>query len=180
MFFITDFIRIDLLASIGVYSLFYFIVLLFFRKNQKLKAFDTNVIQVVVYGGVLWFALYSIEMFFWLQANESQYWYVIWIQGLFWFLASQLLRIQFVQKFLIPRLLVAILLLVNIETFDIIAILLSKGHLPSTWMRTDGIMWDVYWGELILSFLFKICLFLSVVFIYGFVKEKIIERYRAN
>lgn len=142
MVFITDFVRIDLLATIGIYSLFYFLLLPFFRKNQQLKAFDANAIQVVIYGGVLWIVLFFLEMFFWLLTNESQYWFVIWIQGLFWFLASQLLRIQFVQKYLFPRLLVAVLLLVNLETFDIIAILLSKGHLPSTWMRADGIVWE--------------------------------------
>ncbi|MGY6647819.1 hypothetical protein [Wenyingzhuangia sp. IMCC45574] len=173
MVFITDFIRIDLLATIGVYSLFYFLLLPFFRKNQQLKAFDANAIQVVIYGGVLWIVLFSLEMFFWLLTNESQYWFVIWIQGVFWFLASQLLRIQFVQKYLFPRFLVAVLLLVNLEIFDIIVILLSKGRLPSTWMRADGVVWDVYLGEFILGFLFKICLFLSVVFLYAFVKERV-------
>lgn len=169
---IIDFIRIDFFSTIGIYSIIYFVVRLFY-KNNKLKEFDSSAIETIINGGIIWAILFFVESILVSRKSESMYIYVLWIQGFFWFLATQLLRISFFRTFLIPRLFIFILLVVNLETFDIIAILLSKGHLPSTWSHYENISIDISTIDFILGFFLKISLFIAIVYSYSFIKVKV-------
>jgi hypothetical protein len=185
--FFLEFIRVDLIIGFGWYSIFFFTLILFSFKKEFLKEFDKYACRTIVYLGVLygiiWF-LASILNYF-IEMDEEQkaqfirrltgkYSFGLWFQTLFWFSLTQLLRFQFVRKYLLLRLMICIFFILTFERFVIIYTSFQSDYLPSSWtLYNYG--FGVTWWRIILSALVKMIVFILLVFVCKYLKNSKIK-----
>lgn len=104
--FLTHLIRIDILFSFGYYSVLFFILKISLKKKERLLEFDKYACKLVVYIGIIYFALwfFNVVFYYFNDANENEkiefiqrltgkYSFGIWGQPVFWLALTQLLRI---------------------------------------------------------------------------------------
>ena len=116
--FILDFIRVDLIIGFGWYSILFFIFRLFKYQKELLTEFDKNACKTLIFLGILfaiiWLTLVTFTYFGIMNEEEKtqfirrltgQYSFGYWLQPLFWLILTQLVRLHFVRRFLIFRLL---------------------------------------------------------------------------
>ncbi len=172
--FLTDFIRIDIFVGFGWYSMLYFLLKWVVKDKTVISDFDKSAVQLVVYGGFIWLTLWLTKTgFFYLESEINRVKYsghVGWIEAIFWFLLTQLYRINPVRRFLVFRILISLLFLLTVERFVILLTLFHRDYLPDTW----GLFSDFEDGffALLLVVLIKIGFFLLTVSLYRFVMGK--------
>ena len=160
---------------------------MFSYKKEFLKEFDKYACRTIVYLGflyiIVWF-LASILNYFsevdeeqkaqFIQRLTGKYTFGIWFQPLFWFGLTQLLRFQFVKKYLLLRLIICIFFILTFERFVIIYTSFQNDYLPSSWtLYNYGL--EITWWQIILSSLIKMIEFTLVVFIYKYLKNSKIK-----
>jgi hypothetical protein len=184
--FILDFIRIDLIIGFGWYSIFFFILCLFKHKKEFIVEFDKNACKTVILLGILfvfiWLLFVTIDYFLvmsdeekmqFIQRLTGKYSFGIWLQPLFWLILTQSLRINFVQRFLLFRLLIVIPFILTFERFVIILTSLHRDYLPSSWAIYPYLGFT--WWEFLLSILVKTIEFCLIVFVYKYAKQWIFK-----
>ena len=175
--FLLEFIRVDLIIGFGWYSIVFFTLILFSFNKEFLKEFDKYACRTIVYLGILygiiWF-LASILNYF-IEMGEEQkaqfirrltgkYSFGLWFQPLFWLSLTQLLRFEFVRKYLLLRLMICIFFILTFERFVIIYTSFQSDYLPSSWtLYNYG--FGVTWWRIILSALIKMIVFTLIVFV---------------
>lgn len=181
--FILDFIRVDLIIGFGWYSILFFIFKLFRYKKAFFIEFDKQAYKTVIFlgitFGIVWILAVSLTYFNVMNVEEktqfirrltSPYSFGYWFQPLFWVMLTQSLRIRFIRRFLIFRLLICISFILTFERFVIIVTSLHRDYLPSSWSMFSwnfGITWCMF----ILSLIVKIIEFTIIVFAYKYAKQ---------
>lgn len=185
--FLLEFIRVDLIIGFGWYSIVFFTLILFSFNKEFLKEFDKYACRTIVYLGILygiiWF-LASILNYF-IEMDEEQkaqfirrltgkYSFGLWFQPLFWLSLTQLLRFEFVRKYLLLRLMICIFFILTFERFVIIYTSFQSDYLPSSWtLYNYG--FGVTWWRIILSALIKMIVFTLLVFVCKYLKNSKIK-----
>ena len=185
--FLLEFIRVDLIIGFGWYSIVFFTLILFSFNKEFLKEFDKYACRTIVYLGILygiiWF-LASILNYF-IEMGEEQkaqfirrltgkYSFGLWFQPLFWLSLTQLLRFEFVRKYLLLRLMICIFFILTFERFVIIYTSFQSDYLPSSWtLYNYG--FGVTWWRIILSALIKMIVFTLLVFVCKYLKNSKIK-----
>ena len=185
--FLLEFIRVDLIIGFGWYSIVFFTLILFSFNKEFLKEFDKYACRTIVYLGILygiiWF-LASILNYF-IEMDEEQkaqfirrltgkYSFGLWFQPLFWLSLTQLLRFEFVRKYLLLRLMICIFFILTFERFVIIYTSFQSDYLPSSWtLYNYG--FGVTWWRIILSALIKMIVFTLIVFVCKYLKNSKIK-----
>jgi len=100
------------------------------------------------------------------QRLTGPYSFGLWFQPLFWLMLTQLLRIRFVNRFLLFRILIVIPFILTFERFVIIYTSYCRDYLPSSWY------YGFTWMELLVSIPIKAAEFVIIVFIYKFIKQQ--------
>ena len=178
--FITDFIRIDIIIGFGLYSILFFAIRLFVNNKELINLFDKSACKVAIYSGVLFAILWLIGMYSYyfnitdelektsyLQRLIGKYWFGYWLQPLFWILLTQLLRIKFLRKNLIFRILMSLLFVITFERFVIIIASFHRDYLPSSWTLNLSMI------EIIGGLTSKVFIFIAFTSIYHFGREKV-------
>lgn len=182
--FLLEFIRVDLIIGFGWYSIILFTLLLFSFKNKLLKEFDKYACRTIVFLGILygivWFLASILNYFIELDEEEKaqfikrltgKYSFGLWLQPLFWLGLTQLLRFQFVRKYLLLRLVICVFFILTFERFVIIYTSFQSDYLPSSWtLYNYG--FGVTWWQIALSALIKIVEFTLLVFVYRYLKNQ--------
>lgn len=179
-----EFIRVDLIIGFGWYSIIFFTSILFSFKNEFLKEFDKYACRTIVYLGILygivWFTASILNYF--IEMDEEQkaqfirrltgkYSFGLWFQPLFWLSLTQLLRFEFVRKYLLLRLMICVFFILTFERFVIIYTSFQRDYLPSSWtLYNYG--FGITWWQIILSALIKMIEFTLVVFVYKYLKNQ--------
>lgn len=185
--FILDFIRVDLIIGFGWYSILFFIFRLFKYKKEFFVEFDKQACKTVAFlgiaYGIVWIIAVSLTYFSVMNEEEKTqfihrltgpYSFGYWFQPLFWVMLTQLLRIRFVRRFLIFRLLICISFILTFERFVIIVTSLHRDYLPSSWsLYNYG--FGIKWWEFLLSFIVKIIEFAIIVFTFKYAKQSILK-----
>lgn len=182
--FITDFIRIDIFVGFGFYSILYFLLRLFLKDKTLISDFDKSAVQLIIYLGFLWLALWLIGtlVFYFGLENETEkaqyyehltgkYAYGIWIQPIFWFLLTQLYRIKLIKKYLIFRIIISLFFVLTFERFILFIISLHRDYLPSSWTLDNEYGIDT--DYLIMGLLSKTLVVLAIISLYHFGIKKI-------
>jgi hypothetical protein len=190
--FILDFIRVDLIIGFGWYSIFLFIFRLFRYKKEFLNEFDKQACKTVAFLGITYGIVWIIAVFsnYFSAMNEEEktqfirrltgpYSIGYWFQPLFWVVLTQLLRIRFIRKFLIFRLLICISFILTFERFVIIVTSLHRDYLPSSWSMFS-LDFGITWWMFILSLIIKIIEFAIIVLAYKYVKKWILNLKQTN
>jgi hypothetical protein len=182
--FLLDFISVDLIIGFGWYSIVFFSLLLFSVKKEFLIEFDKSACRTVVYLGILyglvWFSAsilnYLVEMdedqkSQFIRLLTGKYSFGLWFQPLFWVALTQLLRIQFVRKYLLLRVMICIFFILTFERFVIIYTSFQRDYLPSSWtLYNYG--FGITWWQILLSALIKMFEFTLVVYVYKYLKNQ--------
>jgi hypothetical protein len=181
--FILDFIRVDLIIGFGWYSIIFFISKLFRYKKEFFIGFDKQACKTVAFlglaYGIVWIIAVLLTYFNVMNEEEKTqfirrltgpYSFGYWFQPLFWVMLTQLLRIRFIRRFLIFRLLICISFILTFERFVIIVTSLHRDYLPSSWGMFS---WDfgITWWMFSLSLIIKTIEFVIIVFAYKYAKQ---------
>lgn len=182
--FILDFIRIDLIIGFGWYSILFFVLRLFNYKKEFLTEFDKHACKTAVLLGILfalvWLIAVIFNYFLVLETDEKAqfihritgpYSFGYWFQPLFWLILTQLLRIRFVNRFLLFRILIVIPFILTFERFVIIVTSLHRDYLPSSWTMYND-LGITYW-DFLLSVIVKAIEFTIIVIIFKYTKQKV-------
>lgn len=170
--FIREFLRVDILIGFALYSILFFIFRLFFKNKEKLNQFDESATQLVIYVGLAYSLIWLIENIIIYNQIEQDYinsrtqWYYVIIQPLFVLIPVLLLRIKFLKKLLIYRVLFSFYFLISFEQYVIIVTSLHRGR-PIMNFNTG-----LTTVELILNSTFKVLLFLIFALIFHYFKKE--------
>ena len=136
-------ITVDFFTAFGLYSLFFLIVSIFFKKSFLFKV-DEEAKKFISFVGIIYFIIWIIGIIvFYAESNlEEQnsmlnrmfgkYWFGFWLQPIVWFLITQLLRIKRVAKNVFLRMIFSFLLIISFEKYVIIITSFHRDYLPST------------------------------------------------
>lgn len=165
----------------------YFLIRPFIKNSTFINEFDKSAIDIVIYGGIIWGVLWLIGILVFYQqlqdTTEKAYYlnrwfgknsYGIWLQPLFWITLTQLLRIRLVRRFLVFRVIIALLFVLTFERTVVLITTLHRDYLPGNWSLNLSI------GEIALGLVTKIMLFTFVVTIFHFSKKKLKGFHRQN
>ena len=187
----NEFIRIDIFVGFGYYSILFFLTRLFTKNNQYknfLRDFDRSVVEFIIYLGFVWLFLWFLGLFLFYLGLENEaareefydrlfgeYAYAVWLQPIFWFSLTQLLRIDIIKKYLIFRVLLSVLFVL---TFEMVTILVTSWHsdyLPSSWALDTGVGLET--GSLVFGLIVKVLIALVIFTSYHFGSKKLQEIY---
>ncbi|MCB0476489.1 MAG: hypothetical protein KDC69_12485, partial [Flavobacteriaceae bacterium] len=70
--FLTDFIRIDIFVGFGFYSIIYFLLRAFLKDKSFISEFDKSAVQLIIYLGFIWLALWIIGIFVFYSELENE------------------------------------------------------------------------------------------------------------
>jgi molybdopterin-containing oxidoreductase family membrane subunit len=119
-------------------------------ENMNLVILFTGGIVMVAYATeffIGWYTASPYENFTYMSvgAATGPYWWAFWLLIICNILIPQLLWIKGVRTSFIYSFLISIVINIGMwfERFDIIVIVLSKGHLPSTWDRFEPTFVDI-------------------------------------
>lgn len=184
---ILECIRVDLIIGFGWYSILLFILKLFRYKNEFLVQFDKQACKTVVFLGIVYgFVALTIllTVYFNIAVDEERsrfiqratgyYWFGYWLQPLFFVAWTQLLRIRFVRKILVFRMIVCILFVLSFEQCVIIYTSFERDYLPVGWTLYN-LELGITWWEFLLSIVIKIIEFTIIVFAYKYAKQSILK-----
>ncbi len=139
---ILDLIRIDFFATFAIFSFMIFTLKLFKWKDESITEIDKRIVNSVPKIGVIWFILFISQDLI-LNITKSQTNYIleyrssIILQYTIWFFLTQLFRIPSIKKSYLLRILLSLLFLIDIESIDILAIILAKNEIPNTWINYE-------------------------------------------
>jgi hypothetical protein len=174
-------ITVDFFTAFGLYSLFFLIASIFFKKSFLFKV-DEEAKKFISFVGIIYFIIWIIGIIvFYAESNlEEQnsmlnrifgkYWFGFWLQPIVWFLITQLLRIKRVAKNVFLRIIFSFLLIISFEKYVIIITSFHRDYLPSTWTMYNDL--EIYPSNLFLALLVKIIMFLLFVGIYYSITNK--------
>ncbi|MDG1572481.1 hypothetical protein OZ410_09150 [Robiginitalea sp. M366] len=176
---IADFIALNFLLIFGIYSMLYFI----FRNRTKyaaqLYAFDRSALQLTLWVGTLWVVIKILGLAGFIvemrkeTTPEAFAQHMSWFFGksgfqlLFWIVLPQLLRINFVQRNLFPRILAGMLFAFSFEAIWMVLVKSQRAYIP-LWQSSDFNL-----PVLILGLLIKTLVFVLLVGTFQFGKERI-------
>lgn len=183
--FILDLIRIDLIIGFGWYSVVFFILKWCSYKEEFLLEFDKKACKTVVFLGILfaivWVMLITFNYFVLMKSQEQSefiqritgpYAYAYFGQPLFWLILTQLLRINFIKRFFLLRLIICVWFVLTFERLIIMITSFHRDYLPSSWtMYTSD--FNLVWWKIILLAIGKMIEFLIAVLIWDYVKKSI-------
>ena len=185
--FILDFIRVDLIIGFGWYSILFFIFRLFKYQKELLTEFDKNACKTLIFLGILfaliWITLVTFTYFGIMNEEEKtqfirrltgQYSFGYWLQPLFWLIITQLVRLHFVRRFLIFRLLICVSFVLTFERFVIIVTSIHRDYIPGSWTMFN-LGFGFTWWEFLLSVFIKSIEFCIIVFAYKYCKQKLLN-----
>lgn len=183
--FCLDVIRVDLIIGFGWYSIFFFIFRVFKYKNESLVEFDSYACKTVVFlgitFGIIWCLASGFNYLYVLNDDQKTrlfqratgpYWFGYWLQPLFFIAWTQLVRIRFVRRFLLFRIIICFLFVLSFEQFVIIVTMIHRDYLPVSW-GFYNVDLGFGWGEFLLSILGKTAEFVIVVFACKFLQQSI-------
>lgn len=183
LFFIGDFLRLDIFVGFGYYSIIYFLLRRILKDRTFITDFDKSAVSIVIFGGIIWFLLWLIGIFTYyteldgIEKSEyferltGKYAYGTWIQPIFWLILTQLYRIKFIKRFLFFRIIISLLFVLTFERFVIMVTSLHRDYLPSDWtLKTDVELGTEYW---IIGLLAKIFFFITTASVFHFGRKKI-------
>ena len=181
--FILDFIRVDLIIGFGWYSILFFILRLFKYQKEFLAEFDKQACKTLTFlglaYGIVWIIAVLLTYFNVMNEEEKAqfirrltgpYSFGYWFQPLFWVMLTQSLRIRFIRRLLIFRLLICISFILTFERFVIMITSLHRDYLPSSW-RIFSLDFGITWWVFILSLIIKTIEFAIIVFAYKYAKQ---------
>ncbi len=183
--FISFFLRLELFAGFGFYSILYFIIKPFLKKKRNLIEFDKSGLKLVINFGIIWFILWLIittTFYFSLHGIERQeyseqlfgkYAIYFWGQALFWFLLTQTYRFNTWSRFLIFRLITSILLVVNFEKIIIMITSIHRDYLPSNWTMDSSYITCYSSSYLILNLILKTITVTLFIAAYHYCRKKL-------
>jgi hypothetical protein len=172
--FIREFLRVDILIGFALYSILFFITRLFFKNKEKLNQFDESATQLVIYVGLAYFIVWTTEVVLTYFLNKesiflnriSAYIFLFWTQPIFALIPVLLLKIKFLKKLLIYRVLFSFYFLISFEQYVIIVTSLHRGRSIMNFNT------DLTTIELIIHPIFKILLFLIIVSAFHYFKRQ--------
>lgn len=170
-----------MLLGFGVYSIFYFILKNIFKESKALAEFDKSAIRVVLYVGIIWFAVWLFGLYSYysnLELEPEQLEYLNYITGkyafpfsfqpLFWLSLTQLFRLKFVRMYLFFRIVISILFAVSIEKLIIWTTLFHRDYLPSD--HIVGINFTISPKWYLLEWIIKILTFIVLTISYHIIR----------
>lgn len=176
---ITDLIAVNFLVSFAFYSIIYFSINFFLKDKTSIQKFDKSAINLMIWVGTLWVVLKLVGIFIFFyqmqkevdrsifNQNLNRFTQGSWFQLILWLLLAQLLRVPFLRKSLIYRIIMSLLFVFSIERIDIILIAFDRGNISSFWPLDIGIV------EIIIGLITKTLIFITTVSIYYFGIKKI-------
>lgn len=180
--FITDAIRIDIFIGFGFYSIVFYLLKLFLRDKTFILNFDKSAVHFITSLGIIWITLWLVGIFLiylgleneiektkYIERLTGRYSYGGWIQPFFWFILTQLYRINFIKKYLIFRIFFSLLFVLTFERFVIIVTSLHQDYLPSSWSLDNE--FNIPTDYLIIGILVKTFTVILVFSLYHFGKK---------
>ncbi len=184
---VLEWIRVDLIIGFGWYSILLFILKLFPYKKEFFTQFDKLACKTVVFLGIAYgviaftilLAVYlniavDEERSRFIQRATGYYWLGYLLQPLFFVAWTQLLRIRFVRKILVFRLLICVLFVLSFEQCVIMYTSFQRDYLPVGWTLYN-LELGITWWEFLLSFVIKIIEFIVIMFAYKYAKQSIMK-----
>ncbi len=174
---IVNYVADNFLFIFGIYSILFFILYHYRSDKKTLKAFDKTAINVVIWTGTIWILLkISALIMIIFQArmddnsgtfSQNLYWLLdrVWFQLLFWLVLPHLLRIKFISRYLLPRMIIAFFYAFSFERISRLLIDFHRDYLPSTFNMNMEI-----W-ELIPALLLKTLIFTIIIGIFYYIKR---------
>lgn len=176
---IVNFIAVNFLLIFGVYSIVFFLLLAFRKDKEVLKVFDKTAIILTIWVGTFWILLKIIGIIIFIFEMKEQNapevftqnlsWYIgmAWPQLVFWLILPHLLRIKFINSYLIPRILIAFFFAFSFEKIIILLTDIHRDYVPVNYGS------DINIPELIFVLLFKALIFTLIVSIFHYGKRLI-------
>jgi len=186
---LLEIIRTDIVIGFALYSILYFSSLLFISDKTKIKKFDNDACKIIVYIGVfyLFITVFGNVLYYFTTTKEKQeqfinvafglYWYAYFIELLFPIVLIQLLRIHFIKRFLIFRIIISLIFAITVQKILIIISAYNSHRLfTSNYPNFSSFLPNISIFEVIYNLLFKVLLFMITVFIFNYLKQFITKR----
>lgn len=184
---ILEWIRVDLIIGFGWYSVLFFILKWFHYKKESWIQFDKYACKTVIFLGIIYGIIaltflvtvylklvVDVERAHFIKRMTGYYWFGYWLQPLFFVAWTQLLRIPFVRKTLVFRIIVCALFVFSLEQCVIVYTSFERDYLPVGWTLYN-LELGISWWEFLLSIIIKTIEFTIIVFAYKYVKQSILK-----
>ncbi len=187
--FILNLISQDFFIAFGVFTLLYFLLKIFI-KNPILGEIDTESNRFISFIGILYFVIFiyytTTEL---MMLNDEQqsvlshrmfgrYWFGYWLQPMLWLVITQLLRIKRIRENVFIRIIFSFFLIFTIERIVIYVTMLNRDYLPSSWTMYNE--FGFYPSNFILALFLKVIVFLVAVYLFRFIRLKILTTGKAG
>lgn len=184
----NEFIRIDIFVGFGYYSILFFIARLFIKNKTFILNFDKSVVEFIIYLGFVWLFLWFLGLFLFYIGLENEaareefherlfgkYAYGVWLQPIFWFSLTQLLRLDVIKKYLIFRVILSVCFVLTFEMLILLVTSLNSPYRSSSW--TLDLVSGLTAGSLVFGLIAKVSISLVIFAAYHFGSEQIKKIY---
>ena len=158
----------DIFIGYAFYTILFLLASIFVRGNESIQMLDGAANTVVAFCGLLYFVVgwiipFCLYTFSPEGLTNYRFWWVPWLQGLFWVLLSQLLWIKRLRKVKILRVIIAFFLIFSFERLVILITSLHRDYVPSGWSNT---WYGMGVGEIIAGMIFKAGIVVIIAWLY--------------
>jgi hypothetical protein len=172
--FIRELIRVDIILAFGLYSILFFITRLFFKDKSKLNKFDQSASQLLIYTGIAYSCIWFLgNILFYSQLEQksinSYYWFLFWVQPFCALIPILLLKINFLRKSLIYRLVLFLYFLISFEQYVILVTYFHRNQFTNMSYNDYGI--TTY--EWIIHPIIKVVFFAIIVTLFKYLKQRL-------
>lgn len=177
---INTFLKYYLITGFALYSLFFFIVRYFSKQKEAFDKFDATACKIIVYTGIIFGIVWIAQQFtqyitlenefeqaHFLERLTGTYWFSFWSSFIFVVILTQLVRIKLLQRSVIYRIVMSLILIITYEKMFIWITAFHRDYLPSSWSSNLPV------GTILLDFILKIVLFVALVSVIHFSFQKI-------
>lgn len=161
IYFILYTFRIFFFGTFWIYAIIYYCCEKISTNKRKLKLIDEKILKSIPKIGVIW-VIFSLLIIF---ITKTTYFAlsVLFIHFIYVTLIW-LFKTRYVKEKLLYRIILSLLFYISYETFDLLAIIISKGSIPKTWLSMNISSLTVlgYLGIRFLFFILTIALYYTL------------------
>ncbi|CAL2088900.1 membrane hypothetical protein [Tenacibaculum sp. 190524A05c] len=132
IYFLLYTFRIFFFGSFWIYAIIYYCCEKISTNKRPLKLIDEKILKSIPKIGVIWILVYLL-----LILIIGKYIYLTLGLLFIYCILIWLFKTRHVKEKLLYRIVLSLLFYISFETFDLLAIIISKGSIPKTWLSIN-------------------------------------------